>query len=349
MKLKRIGVLTGGGDAPALNSVIRGIVYAGEAKNTKVIGFRDGWKGAVENLTFPKPLTRLQVGNWISIGGTLLGSSRTNPYNIDKGPQQVAKTMQDLNLDGLIAIGGDDTLGVADKLAKEGIPVVGVPKTIDNDVGETDYCLGFDTATNRAMTAIETLHTTARSHHRVIVVEIMGRHAGWITLVGGLAGNAHIILIPERPLDLDHVYETVRERMKTPDSYAIIAASEGVTNDIIRERVKSKEIRDSFGNIILAKLNIGAELAKMIEEETGAETRHVVLGHLQRSGPPTAFDRFLGTRFGVKAYSLLEEKKYGYMAVLKNNAIHDAPIVEGIGEYRVVDPTTADLISLLEW
>ena len=202
MVLKRIGVLTGGGDAPGLNAVIRGIVYSATEHDIEIIGIRDGWKGIIEGLIFEHPLTREQVEDWILVGGTLLGSSRTNPYKIKDGPQRIKEQMKSLGFDGLIAIGGDDTLGVARKLAEEGFPVVGVPKTIDNDVGMTDYCLGFVTAADTATSALQSLHTTARSHHRVIVVEIMGRHAGWITLVAGIAGNAHAILIPEKPLDI---------------------------------------------------------------------------------------------------------------------------------------------------
>ncbi|MHA1712963.1 MAG: 6-phosphofructokinase [Candidatus Ranarchaeia archaeon] len=348
MTLKRIGVLTGGGDAPGLNAVIRGIVYAAEDAGVEVIGIRDGWKGMLEQLTFEAPLTRKIVSDWVLVGGTLLGSSRTNPYKDPQGPQKVKTAMKSLSLDGLVAIGGDDTLGVARKLANEGVNVVGVPKTIDNDVGVTDYCLGFDTAANIAADAIQALHTTARSHHRVIVVEVMGRHAGWITLVAGIAGNAHAILIPEKDLDLEEVCNVVQRRMKSEQPYAIIAVSEGVTNDEIKERVKGRETRDQFGNVFLAKLNIGKELADIIKERTGTDTRFVVLGHLQRSGVPSAFDRFLGTRLGVKAFDLLKNEKYGYMAVLRGTQILDAKIAEGVSETRIVDEANVKLTELLQ-
>jgi len=260
---QKIGILTGGGDCPGLNPVIRAVVRKAEIDGFQVIGFKDGWKGIVENVTVP--LNRDAVSGIVHRGGTILGTSRTNPYKIDNGVDKLKKTFKENNLCALIAIGGEDTLGVANKLTADGVNVIGVPKTIDNDLSATDYTFGFDTAVNIAMEAIDRLHTTAESHHRVLIVEIMGRHAGWITMHAGLAGGADVILIPEEPFDLDWVCDIIKKRHTTGRSFSIVAVAEGA-------KMKGEEIlkdanKDAFGHVLLG--GIGNSLSARIEDKTG--------------------------------------------------------------------------------
>ena len=330
----RIGVLTGGGDCPGLNAVIRGIVRLGVSEfGNEFVGFRDGWRGPLEGDL--RPLGVEQVRGILPRGGTILGSSRTNPIGIDGGIEQIRSNLENEGIDGLIAIGGEDTLGVAMELNKHGIKVVGVPKTIDNDLGATDYTFGFDTAVNIAMEAIDRLHTTAESHHRVLVVEVMGRHAGWIALHAGLAGGANVVLIPEQPFDIEQVCKHVETRFKTNFS-PIVVVSEGAVPIAGGDMTLQGGKKDEFGHVRLG--GIGDRLAKEIEDRTGWEARAVVLGHVQRGGTPTAFDRWLATRFGLHAITAVHDKEYGTMMALRGTDIVRVPLIEGTGELKLVKP-----------
>ncbi len=329
-----VGVLTGGGDCPGLNAVIRGIVRKASDNNIKVIGIKNGWKGLVDIDTMDLGLET--VADIVSKGGTILGTSRTNPYKNKDDIKKVINNYKKLKLDALITIGGEDTLGVANKLIKEnaGIACVGVPKTIDNDLNATDYTFGFDTAVNIAMEAMDRLHTTAESHHRVMVCEIMGRHAGWIAIHSGLATGADVILIPEKPIDLDDVCGIIKKLHDKGRAYSIVAVAEGAEFKKGQAVVQEKE-PDAFGHVRLG--GIGERLAKEIEKRTKFETRASVLGYIQRGGSPTAFDRVLGTRFGYKAMELVLEKKFGYMASLQGTEIKEVPIEKAVGTLKTVD------------
>ncbi|MBW2989314.1 6-phosphofructokinase [Candidatus Woesearchaeota archaeon] len=331
-KKKQIAVLTGGGDAPGLNAVIRGITFKAKKLGYDVLGILDGWKGLVD-CTDCGILDLDQIEDIHMLGGTILHTSRTNPYNVEGGPEKVKENLKKLKCDFIIAIGGEDTLGVANKLSREGINVVGVPKTIDNDVGETDYCFGFNTAITRATEAIENLHTTARSHHRTVVIEVMGRHAGWMTLEAGIGGGASVILLPEEPFDIDEVCSILLNRKKKGKNYSIIAVSEGATPKKGQMEIQVKD-KDSFGHVRLG--GIGEKLSREIEKKTGIECRHVVLGHLQRAGTPTVFDRVLGTRLGVKAADMIDKKEFGKMAALKGTDIVAVPLEDALGKLKTV-------------
>ena len=329
----RVGVLTGGGDCPGLNAVIRGVVRKGvKDYGNEFVGFRDGWRGPLENQT--SVLGVEQVRGILPRGGTILGSSRTNPFAIEGGVERIKDNLASNGCDALIAIGGEDTLGVATKLSELGVNVVGVPKTIDNDLSGTDFTFGFDTAVNIAMEAIDRLHTTAESHHRVLVVEVMGRHAGWIALHSGLAGGANIILIPERPFDIDKVCAQVESRFATHYS-PIIVVSEGAVPAEGSMTLVSGE-KDAFGHVRLG--GIGDRLAHEIEQRTGKEARAVVLGHIQRGGTPTAFDRWLATRFGLHAIQAVNDGDFGTMMSLRGTEIKRVPLSEGTAELKIVTP-----------
>src|SRR5689334_14917312 len=292
----RVGVLTGGGDCPGLNAVIRAVVRKGvQQYGHEFVGFRDGWKGPLEGLTMPLDVET--VRGILARGGTILGSSRTNPVKVDGGVERIEENLGRLGVDALVAIGGEDTLGVATRLHEHGFRVVGVPKTIDNDLNATDYTFGFDTAVNIATEAIDRIHTTAESHHRALVVEVMGRHAGWIALHSGIAGGANVILIPEEPFDVDQVCEWVESRFATTRAPVIVVAEGALPTD--GELVTKDAPLDAFGHVRLS--GIGEWLAGEIERRTGRESRNTVLGHVQRGGTPTAFDRWLATRFGLHA------------------------------------------------
>jgi 6-phosphofructokinase 1 len=331
----RVGVLTGGGDCPGLNAVIRAVVRRGVQEfGLEFVGFRDGWRGPLEADTVP--LDVHAVRGILPRGGTILGSSRTNPYK-ENGPgrngvERIKDNLAGLGVDALIVIGGEDTLGVAARLYDEGIPVVGVPKTIDNDLGATDYTFGFDTAVNIAMEAIDRLHTTAESHHRALIVEVMGRHAGWIALHAGLAGGANVILIPERPFDIDKVVAWVEHRFQT--RYApIVVVAEGA-HPVHDELALTSAELDSFGHVRLG--GVGQLLAEEIEKRTGKEARCTVLGHIQRGGTPTAFDRVLATRFGLHAVGAVYDEAFGTMVALRGTDIVRVPIVEATRELKLV-------------
>ncbi len=329
----RIGVLTGGGDCPGLNAVIRAIVRKGVGVyGYEFVGFRDGWKGPLENLT--EELGVPQVRGILPQGGTILGTSRTNPFKVDGGVDRIRENLQALAIDALIAIGGEDTLGVATKLHELGVNVVGVPKTIDNDLDDTDYTFGFDTAVNIAMEAIDRLHTTAGSHHRALIVEVMGRHAGWIALHSGLAGGANVILIPELPFSLDKVCHYVETRFDA--HYApIIVVAEGATPDGAENVLQDKGL-DAFGHVRLG--GIGEWLAGEIEKRTGRESRTTVLGHIQRGGTPTAFDRVLATRFGIHAVDAVQAGDWGTMVALHGTDIVRVPLTAATGRLKTVSP-----------
>jgi 6-phosphofructokinase 1 len=341
----RIGVLTGGGDCPGLNAAIRAIVRKGvDRYGHAVIGFRDGWRGVLENQTVE--LTLESTRGIIHRGGTILGSSRTNPYADGRdGAPRVRETMQSLHLDGLIAIGGEDTLGVANRLSEAGLNVIGLPKTIDNDLGGTDMTFGFDTALQVATDAIDRLHTTAESHHRVLILEVMGRHAGWIALWSGIAGGADVILIPEKPFDIDEVCRLVNRRRSRGRYFSIVVVAEGaVPKEGTMETVGGST--DAFGHVRLG--GIGVRLEREIEERTGFETRATILGHVQRGGTPTAFDRVLATRLGIAAIDGAHDGQWGNMASLRGQKIQMVPLAEAVRELRTVtdeDYAVAEALS----
>ncbi|QSB16227.1 6-phosphofructokinase [Natronosporangium hydrolyticum] len=327
----RIGVLTGGGDCPGLNAVIRAVVRKGITEyGHEFVGYRNGWRGPLDNLT--RPLDVSSVRGILPRGGTILGSSRTNPFKIEGGVEKITANLAEQGVDALVAIGGEDTLGVAAKLYDQGVQVVGVPKTIDNDLNATDYTFGFDTAVNIAMEAIDRLHTTAESHHRCLVVELMGRHAGWIALHAGMAGGANVILLPERQFDVEKVAAYVEKRFETEYS-PIVVVAEGAT-PLTGQMVLQNQERDAFGHVRLG--GIGQWLAEQVEERTGKESRTVVLGHIQRGGTPTAFDRVLATRFGLQAIDAVHDGDWGKMVALRGTDIVRAPLSEATAELKTV-------------
>ena len=327
----RIGMLTGGGDCPGLNAVIRAAVRKGsETYGHEFLGFRDGWKGPLENLTMPLDVAATR--GILPRGGTILGSSRTNPLKVAGGVDRIRENLKALDVDALIAIGGEDTLGVATQLAAAGLNVVGVPKTIDNDLNATDYTFGFDTAVQIAVDAIDRLHTTAESHHRVLIVEVMGRHAGWIALHSGLAGGANVILIPERPFDIDRVCAYIEKRFAR--HYApIVVVAEGAQPAEGTMQLAAGEL-DAFGHVRLG--GIGQVLEREIQERTGYESRQTVLGHVQRGGTPTAFDRVLATRFGLHAIDAVNDGDSGVMVALQGTEIVRVPLSAATGELKTV-------------
>jgi len=329
----RVGVLTGGGDCPGLNAVIRAVVRKGVGEyGFDFVGFRDGWRGPLENVT--SPLGIPQVRGILPRGGTVLGSSRTNPFKVEGGVEKIKANLEANGVDALVAIGGEDTLGVATKLADLGVNVVGVPKTIDNDLSGTDFTFGFDTAVNIATEAIDRLHTTAESHHRVLVVEVMGRHAGWIALHSGLAGGANIILIPERPFDIEKVCKLVEQRFELQYAPIIVVAEGAIPEEGTMSTIEGEE--DAFGHVRLR--GIGDRLAGEIESRTGKESRAVVLGHIQRGGTPTAFDRWLATRFGLHAIDAIADKDFGKMVALRGTDIVRVSLHEGTAQLKLVSP-----------
>ncbi len=330
----RVGVLTGGGDAPGLNAVIRGIVRKGiDDYGHVIVGFKDGWRGPLE-ADFDQ-LTVESTRGILPRGGTILGTSRTNPFRTDDGAQRVLDNLRTHRIDALIPIGGEDTLGAAAKLAAEGLKVVGVPKTIDNDLAGTDYTFGFDTAVQIATEAIDRLHTTAESHHRVMVVEVMGRHAGWIATYAGLAGGADVILVPEQPFDIDQVAKRIRKRTSKGRYFSIVVVAEGAT-PVEGTIVMQEGEKDAFGHARLG--GIGNVVAQELEARTGYETRVTALGHVQRGGTPTAFDRVLATRFGVAAIDSVHRGEFGVMVALRGLDVVTVPIEEATAELKTLDP-----------
>jgi phosphofructokinase-like protein len=328
----RVGVLTGGGDCPGLNAVIRAVVRKGVGVyGYDFIGFRDGWRGPLEG--DGSALDVKAVRGILPRGGTILGSSRTNPLKIEGGVDRIRENLRDFRVEALVTIGGEDTLGVATKLHEQGVQVVGVPKTIDNDLSATDYTFGFDTAVNVAMEAIDRLHTTAESHRRVLIVEVMGRHAGWIALHAGMAGGANVILIPEVQFDIEKVSAYIESRFKTRYAPIVVAAEGAVPKG--GELMLKDASRDAFGHVKLS--GIGDWLAREVEQRTGKEARCTVLGHIQRGGTPTAFDRVLATRFGLHAIDALHDGAWGTMVALRGTNIIRVPLTEATKELKTVD------------
>jgi phosphofructokinase-like protein len=339
--MKRIAVLTGGGDVPGLNAAIRAVVRQAEAREIEAVGVRDGWRGLVDDDVVP--LSRGAVSGILPRGGTMLGTSRTNPLAAQDGTRRVAATLAAHRIDGLVAIGGDDTLGAAAHLSRQGIAVVGVPKTMDNDVHGTDACIGFDTAVNTVMEALDRLHSTAESHHRVMVVEVMGREAGWVAAVAGLAGGADVVLVPEVPYEIDKVCETLRKRRASGRSFSVVVVAEGAApRGGAAPVVEGAEV-DQYGHARLG--GIGAVVASEIERRMEWETRVTVLGHVQRGGSPTAFDRVLATRLGAAAVTALASGQTGVMMALRGGAIVAVPLEEVTRGPRTLD---LDLYALAD-
>ncbi len=330
--MKRVGILTGGGDCPGLNAVIRAVVRRAEG-SLDVLGFRYGWAGVLGGDSVPLDLDNTR--GLLHRGGTILGTSRTNPFKEDGGPERIAATLESSGVDGLIAIGGEDTLGVARKLGDHGIDVVGVPKTIDNDLAGTDFTFGFQTAVQIATDAIDRLHTTAESHNRVMVVEVMGRHAGWIAVYSGMAGGADVILVPERPFDVDEVCERIRRRHDAGRSFSIVVVSEGAMPKDGAESHAGAGT-DAFGHARLG--GIAVDLERGIEERTGYESRMTILGHVQRGGTPTAFDRVLATRFGVAAMDAVTAGAFGQMVALHGTDVTRVPLDDALRAPKLLDP-----------
>ncbi|TML22909.1 MAG: 6-phosphofructokinase [Actinobacteria bacterium] len=333
----RIGILTGGGDCPGLNAVIRAVVRRSTDRGHEMVAVRDGWKGLTEGIF--APLGRREVSGILPRGGTILGTTRTNPYKVEDGVESVLRHFSDEGLEALVAIGGEDTLGVAARLHHEhALPVVGVPKTIDNDLSGTDYTFGFDTAVSIATEAIDRLHTTAESHNRVMVVEVMGRHTGWIAVMSGIAGGADVIMIPEQPITVEDACRELAKRHDGGKDFSIIVVSEGyeLTYESGEHRLVADEARatDQFDHVVLG--GVGDALAREIEERTGFETRVTVLGHVQRGGTPTPRDRVLATRFGLKAADLAHERRFGRMAALRGDTIVDVSLAEATRELKTV-------------
>ncbi|UCF12419.1 MAG: 6-phosphofructokinase [Thermoplasmatales archaeon] len=350
--MKKIGVLTGGGDCPGLNAVIRAVVKKSIKYGWEIIGIRNGWKGLIEGDV--EPLTDYTVSGILPKGGTIIGTSRTNPFKYEEDVQKLTENTKRFGIDAIAAIGGEDTLGVALKLHKIGIPVVGIPKTIDNDLFGTDYTFGFDTAVSIVTEAIDRLHTTAESHHRVIVVEVMGRHAGWIATVAGIAGGADEILIPEEQFDIEFVCNHLKARYDRGKKFSIVVVAEGaqpIKKDLSVSQtgvegdtsfigeggtlITQTEEKDEFGHVKLG--GIGHFLANEIEKRLGVDTRVTILGHVQRGGTPSAYDRVLATRFGVAAVDLINEDNYGKMVALQGNKIVPVELEKSVSRLKTVD------------
>ncbi len=329
----RIGILTGGGDCPGLNAVIRAVVRKGiTVYGYDILGIKNGWLGLIEGKIIPLDLNA--ISGILPRGGTILGTSRTNPFKVEDGLGKIFSQVEKFEMDAVIAVGGEDTLGVANKLYERGLRCVGVPKTIDNDLSGTDYTFGFDTAVTVVTEALDRLHTTAEAHHRVMVVEVMGRHTGWIAVEGGLAGGADIILIPEFPFDMPEICGQILKRRERGKLFSIVVVAEGAKPKDATLVTQSGEV-DSFGHVRLG--GIGNVLAKEIEKCTGIETRVTVLGHVQRGGTPTAFDRVLATRLGVAAIDMVSREEFGRMAAIQGKRIVSVPLAEALAKPKTVD------------
>jgi phosphofructokinase-like protein len=327
----KVGVLTGGGDCPGLNAVIRAVGRRVMDRGHEFVGLREGWRGLVDGLV--EPLGPREISGLLPRGGTIIGTTRTNPFKLDGGVDRVLANFAAIGLEALVAIGGEDTLGVAARLfAEHDFPVVGVPKTIDNDLSATDYTFGFDTAVAIATEAIDRLHTTAESHNRVMVVEVMGRSTGWIAVMSGIAGGADVILIPEQPISIDEACDDIRRRHERGKDFSIVVISEGYE---LEGAAEAGDV-DQFGHVRLSERGVGVALAHEIEKRTGFETRTTVLGHVQRGGTPTPRDRVLATRYGLKAADLVESGKFGRMAALRGDEIVDVALAEATAELKTV-------------
>jgi len=328
----RVGIMTGGGDCPGLNAIIQTIVYKCHKEGDSVVGIFDGYKGLLNGEW--KDLSTGDVEDILDIGGTILRSSRVNPVKTEENVKKALDNFKRTKIDALITIGGDDTLGAAFKLSTLGVPIIGIPKTVDNDLLITDYCVGFQTAVEIATQSIRRLHTTAKSHKRVIIVEVMGRYAGWLTLMAGLAGGAHIILIPEKPFSIEEICRIINEREVKEKTYTIIAVAEGATPETIDDIVTLGKKEDAFGHKRLG--GIAKVLEKEIAERTGKETRSVVLGHVQRGGTPIAFDRILGIRLALKALELIKKGTFGHAVCIKGLDIISVPLEKMVEKQKRV-------------
>jgi len=344
LQVKRLGILTGGGDCPGLNPAIRAVVIRAADYGYEVIGIRDGWAGLIKGDT--EPLNVENVREILSQGGTILGTSRTNPYKNEEDKKKALKNFSRLGLDALIAIGGDDTLGVAGKFAKEGLPTVGIPKTMDNDVPETDYCIGFDTAVSVAVDALERLKDTARSHRRIMVLEVMGREAGWVALYTGMAGGADWTLIPEVPADLEEMAQNLLEKRRRGRLYGTVVVSEAVDLTGAIKEEETGEI-DEFGHGRLDLRGVGQLVAQEIARRTGIAAKHAVIGHIQRGGSPVLRDRYYPTRFGISAVDLVHRGEFGKMVILKGEEIGVVEMEKVAGRVKTVPPELYQLAKLL--
>lgn len=338
----KVGVLSGGGDAPGINAVIRAVVKKGiQYYGYEMVGIRDGWRGLLEG-SFSS-LDLKAVSGILPKGGSILGTSRTNPFKREGGAEKILENAEKAGIDAVVVIGGEDTLGVAHKMSELGLKCVGVPKTIDNDLVGTDYTFGFHTAVAIATEALDRLHTTAEAHHRVMILEVMGRYTGWIALEAGIAGGADAILIPEKPFDMDEVCEYIRRRQKRGRNFSIIVVAEGAKPKGGAEILYSETV-DEFGHVRFG--GVGYYIGKEIEKCMGIETRVVVLGHLQRGGSPTAFDRVLATRYGIAAIDLVHEGKFGHMVALQGNKIVSVPLKEIVGKRKTVNLELYDIAKV---
>ena len=338
----KVGILSGGGDAPGINAVIRAVVRKGiQYYGYEIVGIKDGWHGLLESEFLPLDLK--SASGILPRGGSILGTSRTNPFKLENGAEKILENAKKTGIEAVVVIGGEDTLTVAHKMGEFGLKCVGVPKTIDNDLAGTDYTFGFNTAVTIATEALDRLHTTAEAHHRVMILEVMGRYTGWIALEAGLAGGADIILIPEKPFDIDEVCKYIKRRQERGRNFSIIVVAEGAKPKGGAEIVYSESV-DEFGHIRFG--GVGYYLGKEIEKCMGIETRVVVLGHLQRGGSPTAFDRILATRFGIAAIDLVHEGKCGYMVAIKGNKIVSVPLKDVAGKRKTVDLELYDIASV---
>ena len=334
----KVGVLTGGGDCPGLNAVIRAVGRRVMLRRDELVGVLEGWKGLIGGAF--EPLGPREISGLLPRGGTIIGTTRTNPYKLEGGVERVLENFRAAELAALVAIGGEDTLGVAARLyAEHGFPVVGVPKTIDNDLSATDYTFGFDTAVSICTEAIDRLHTTAESHNRVMVVEVMGRHTGWIAVMSGIAGGADVILIPEHPISIDEACDDIRRRHERGKDFSIVVVSEGYELEGLDDPTEL----DAFGHVRLSQRGVGEALAREIEARTGFETRVTVLGHVQRGGSPTPRDRVLATRYGLKAADLVHEGRFGRMAALNGDRIVDVSLADATAELKTVPPDWYDV------
>jgi len=338
----RIGILSGGGDAPGINAAIRAVVRKGIQKyDYEIVGIKDGWRGLLDEKFVPLDL--VSSSGILPRGGSILGTSRTNPFRHENGPEKILKNAENAGVEAVVVIGGDDTLSVAHKMGGMGLRCVGVPKTIDNDIFGTDYTFGFMTAVDIATEALDRLHTTGEAHRRVMILEVMGRHTGWIALEAGLAGGADVILVPEKPFDIDEVCEYIKHRQERGRNFSIVVVAEGAKPKGGKEIVYSESI-DEFGHISLG--GVGYYLGKEIEKCINTEARVVVLGHLQRGGSPTPFDRILATRFGIAAVDLVHEGKFGRMVAIQGNRIVSVPLKEVVGKCKTVDLELYDIASV---
>jgi phosphofructokinase-like protein len=338
----KVGILTGGGDAPGINAVTRAVVRKGiQDYRDEIIGIKDGWRGLLENDFLPLDLK--SVSGILPRGGSILGTSRTNPFKHEKGPETILKNAKKAGIEAVVVIGGDDTLNIAYKMSELGLKCVGVPKTIDNDIYGTDYTFGFMTAVGIATEALDRLHTTAETHHRVIILEVMGRYSGWIALEAGLAGGADVILIPEKPFDINEICEYIKRRQERGRNFSLIVVAEGAKPKGGAEIVYSESL-DEFGHIRLG--GVGYYLGKEIEKRMDCETRVVILGHIQRGGSPTAFDRILATRFGVAVIDLVHQGKFGHMVAIKGNKILPVSLKDVVGKRKTVDLDLYNIASV---